>query len=268
MDSNKPPGYGDKLSPYGRSLMRSMGGGTLSLKLDPRAAKFWGVEHPTSLLNLLSDEEMIMAATNLPLSVVSQHEIMLERACPEGRPSRQDRRVRIAFWEEYEKAASTLDPMDLELVVSGTGVLHWSAYKEGLLSDQTMLAWFLTPPANYRVQMKEAMELGLSRLVEIMQLPLTDPSGKIRADIGALILQAYKLVDLRNHGAIAQKIVQLTADAGQVPDNGTMAPDEIDKKLAELEAKLRGDPPKHEPLNREPRDVVSEVVSDPKPSSK
>lgn len=248
-----------KLSPHARALMKAMGGSAQTIA--PNSAKFWGIDQPTSLINLVDDKELIEAATRLPISTFSLPEAELEKLCEAGSPTRQDRRMRIAFWEEYEKAASKLTgPMDLVNMVNGTGVLHWEAYKNSLLLDPNFLAWFLTPPASYKVQMKEAQELGLSRLIEIMSLPIQDPgTGKVRADVGALILQAYKLVDLRNQGAVAQKMVQITADAGKIPDDSHIDPDLLDQRLKELEAQLKGDQPALTHSKPEPKEVVAEL---------
>jgi hypothetical protein len=260
--SQETPGYGDKLSPFARSLMKALGGDPRTLSLTGAQITRWGLDRPESMLNLLGDEDLAAAALKLSSEFLRMSEYELQKLCGEARPSRLDRRVRIHFWEEYENAAKLGKAMDLDGVIREAGVHSWAAYRQDLLDSAPLLAWFLSPPASYKIQLKEAQDLGLSRLMEILELPIVDPvTKKPNVGVAAIILQAWKSVDMRLNGALTQRIVQLSGSMGEAPPGATavnMA--DVEKKLAELEAMLGPSPGAALPAPAEQQAVPPAVV--------
>lgn len=227
--------YFKNLSPHARSLMKMMGADPRSLTLTAAQIQRWGLDRPESVLNLIRDDELVRRAAQLPSVLLAMSDSELE-ARMDGRPTRQDRRMRLYFWEEYEQAAKLTQAVDLESLSKEVGILNWTAYRQNLVDNSDLLAWFLSPPASYRLQMREALDLGLKRLMDILELPIQDPkTGKVNAGVGLLVLQAYKLVDSRVNGAVAQKLIQLKADAGQVPEGGKFDEAAVERRLKELE---------------------------------
>lgn len=234
------------LSPYGKALLKELGGDPLrDVPLTPAQVKRWAKDRPESVLNLMPDQELAGLAAALPTEFFRMTEDTLKDRCPEGRPSRLDRRVRLQFWNEYEAAAKELREMDMQMVVEGTGALSWEAYRIEMATPEAaaLLAWFMTPPPEYSLRMREATELGVERLMDILELPLKDPvTNRVNVGVAALILAAYKLVSERAHGAIAQKIVQANMHVGEVPADGKtqVSIKDVDARIAELEKLLNG----------------------------
>lgn len=235
------------LSPYGKALLKELGGDpTKEIPLTPAQVKRWAKDRPESVLNLMPDKELSELAASLPTEFFRLTEDDLKARCPEGRPSRLDRRVRLQFWNEYELSAKELREMNMQTVVDGTGALTWEAYRTEMAvpeSGGALLAWFMTPPAEYAIRMREATELGVERLMDILELPLKDPTTqRVNVGVAALILAAYKLVSERVHGGIAQKIVQASMHMGDIPHEGKaqLSIKDVDARIAELEKLLNG----------------------------
>lgn len=234
------PGPEEKLSPYGKTLLKALGGDMAMVRATPAAIKRWGADRPESVLEVLP-EEIAKAALALPEDMFAFPVEELEK---QAGVTRQDRRVRIQFWEEYERAHRSAVQMDLNTVVKGTGLPAWEMYWSKIASMPVLLAWLLSPPPAYRLQMQEGHELGLNAIVEILSLPLLrkDKDGNDVPNIalGLLKLQAFKAIDARLHGAITQKMVQVQLQGGSVPagEEAHVSMDEVEKRLALLEAEL------------------------------
>lgn len=273
--SDDIPTYGDKLSPHAKALMKALGGDARFHALSPKQVSRWALDRPESPLNLMPDTELAAKAASLSEEFWELTEQQLKERCSPGHPSRVDLRTKLRFWEEYESAATALTPMDLGRVTDGTGALSWGIFRAALLEDPFLMAWFLLPPPGYRMQLQEAESLGLSRLMEILELPIVDPrTKKVRADIGKLIIEAWKLVDLRRHGAVTQRVVSLSASAGTAPGEASTQMDmqKVEERLNELRSQVEGRGPmqleegRRPPDRVEPKIVLSDIL-DPKKSS-
>lgn len=255
--------YPDKLSAAGKQLLKVLGGDPSLASITPAALKRWAVDQPTSIINLCPDEVLTRAAVHLPENYFRRTEAELIKEMPYEQVSRQDRRVRIQFWEEYEAAAKDNRPMDLEFVAQGTGAVNWPAFRDELVTCNAKLAWLMIPPAHYRVQLKEAQELGLGRLMNILEIPAQDPvTKKVNVGIAMMHLMVWKAIDLRLQGPMIQKIVSLTGNMGSAPEGGSAKVDmtSVDKRIAELEAQLQGTPQAEPDKPAEIVDVKSEVL--------
>jgi hypothetical protein len=231
---------GGQLSPYGKSLLKALGGDLGMVRATPHAVKRWGADQPESILHVLPPELQARILA-LPPEILELSENELVAALPGGL-TRQDRRLRINFWAEYERAQRAQEGMNLSTVVLDTGLPSWGVYEQRLYQMPALLAWLMQPPPSYQLQIKEAHELGISRLMEILALPLTMTDGKgnpkINVGVGLLILQAIKLVDNRRMGAPTQKNVQVNVDAGKAPEGATLSMEQIDRRIEELENNL------------------------------
>jgi hypothetical protein len=240
-DSNDPA----KVNPFARQLLKQLSGPS---NVNPKAIQRWAKDLPHSVLNLVGDELLEQAALAIDEELLAMSEMELASKCGPGRPARVDRRVRIQFWDEYENAAKLMKPMNLKKVVEETGADSWQGYREQLTSRPGLLAWFMNPPAGYRIQMREAQELGLARLMDILEMDnytMSRDGKKKVANVGVMAIQmmAFKLIDARNNGAITQKMVSLSASMGPIPDElSKLSQEEMNKKIAELEAIIKPDP--------------------------
>lgn len=252
------------LSPYGEALLKQVGGSLGMVRPTPHAMKRWGMDRPDSIIHVLP-EDFAKQVLKIPDEALELPEWRLEKelAEEENPVTRQDRRVRINFWQEYEQAHAQARKMNLTTVVQNTGLPSWQLYVDMLLTNHRRFAWLMHPPPGYELAMREAHELGMGRLVEILSLPLTkkDKNGNDVPNIGVglLILQAVKLVDNRRMGTPTQKNVNVNVDAGKSPSGASLNMEEVDKKLAELEAFFDGKAGSRPSDHREVLDVESEL---------
>jgi hypothetical protein len=146
-------------------------------------------------------------------------------------------RLRIAFWKEYDAAQSQMRGMmwsNISRLMQARPVA-FSMY----FHKQEILAYILCPPVSYDAFLEEALSHGMSRIREILDLPLRDEDGKVNAKVGELILKAAAFLDLRTHGGFLQKSqhVDVGITLGSVQKLAKeLSMDEIDKKIKELES--------------------------------
>jgi hypothetical protein len=146
-------------------------------------------------------------------------------------------RLRIAFWKEYDAAQSQMRNMlwsNISRLMQARPV-YFAAY----FHRQEILAYILCPPASYDAFLEEALSHGMSRIREILDLPLRDEDGKVNPKVGELILKAAAFLDLRTHGGFLQKSVHAEVGIGlnsvkKLADELSL--EEIDKKIKELES--------------------------------
>ena len=219
-----------QLSPFGKAIFREAKADLKEITPSLASAKHFDIGRSDSILNLIPPH-LAERALKIPDEILRHKDL-------EGQamPSRQDRRMRIRFWEEYENAASQRRAMELSNITEGTGLPSWPSYDLNLQNSPQLLAWFMTPPAGYRMLLQESMELGQERLREILALPLIPP-GKTTPDarIGLLILQAIKFIDQRLYGAITQRNVNVNLTQPIPPGQATVRMEDLDKKIKELE---------------------------------
>lgn len=226
--------------------MKALGGSPSMAKASAAHVAHWGLDQPESIAHHIPDE-FFAKLLSIPDGTLKIPEVKLEEL---AQVSRQDRRIRIQFWAEYERSCVEGRKMNFGDVVAGAGIPSWESYQARLDLSPELFAWLMQPPAAYQIQLKEASELGLRRLTDIMELPLTykDAKGNIKVNtgVGILILQAFKMIDQRLHGAITQKLVNvnLSGDAGEPGESRAVDMAKIDEKIAELERQLEGNVPR------------------------
>lgn len=228
-----------KLSPYARALIGVLDGNKAhALPVTPKSIERWGLDRPESFVNLIPEESGLKSAVvHLPEAYDKMTEWQLEQELPEP-ISRVDKRVKIKFWQEYEAAATEFRAINFLAVADGTGCANWGQYEIGLLTNPAKLAWLVRPPAEYNLQMKEAEQTGLKRLIEIMELPIMNEKGVPNIGVAAIILQAFKLVDMRLNGAVTQRMVNVNLNQTVPKEATAISMDTIDAKLKELEDKV------------------------------
>lgn len=230
------------LPPQTRELLHQFQLNPAYAKASPAAIRRFGLTTQEPILDLLPTSIQQLALA-LPPDQLEMTEDELERIYA---PARHDRRLKAAFWDEFERAARQSRQIDPTQITLGTGITHWEQYESRLLSNPTLACWFLTPPVHYRVQLKEAMSLSMKRLMDVLELPLLDHRGRPQVGVGLLILQAVKFLDARINGAITQKQIQVsvsqheTTQNGALPDGSTARLDmkAIDSRIAELEQQM------------------------------
>lgn len=217
------------------------------------AVRIWVEQDPRSLIQLAPEavqRAMLALPEELKLASEGQLRDLMRRRPKHGRAvpcfTPSDHQVRLSFWLEYERVQTEFD----KKMRTGNflrGVMGEEYFYQEWLKDQLRVAFLICPPVAYTAQLQEAVSFGLSRLREILSLPFyDDETGKVDVRVADLILKTTLALDMRQNGAITQKIqmenrtLQVSVKAGMKDVNeavlkGSMA--EIDKRLALLEKK-------------------------------
>ena len=262
----------DGPSPYSSFLARTAG---KNLNLAPTGpVDAFDPKHPRSLFSLLpievasrinnADVQQMMKYTDTELEEVYRPSIMV-------------RRLRTAFWLEYDRCVGTDTrydmKMDLARIVAGTCALKH--FKDVILPNNLQFGYMLRVPPNYLVCLTEALEQGANRLREILDIPLyktkgftkeghpyMDKEGNILYEpdhkAADLLLKAFAMLDLRVKGAVPQKLnirgmmdrrnVNVNVDAGMrrvtnvnndALEEKILSIEDLDKKLAQLSDESR-----------------------------
>ncbi len=175
------------------------------------------------------------------------------------KPTGTQNQLRLLFWIEYDRVQTSF-AKNMLLVNCFRGGVSEESYLR-YIKVPLLLAWIITPPTHYLVQMDALLDTGLKRLQEILDLPIVIPEHKkksritgkeetipAKVDTGAanLVMKAFAYVDMRKHGAITQRMeinqktlsVSVKSDAVDMQaaiKAGNMQ--EIDKRLKQLERK-------------------------------
>lgn len=177
-------------------------------------------DNPYSILNLVPPL-LREAIDNLSTNYYGLSERDLRRKinpCPEVA------RLRLNFWDEYERAVSQKRKMDLLSLTKG--VCSNDYFYTKILKNPDWVAFMTIPPADYQLALREMLELGWDRIREVLLLPITEKiqlktsvkgaDGKqetvyeiierTNTKLIGEIRQMVGMIDLRVKGAILQKV--------------------------------------------------------------
>lgn len=165
----------------------------------------------------------------------------------ENVPDPTSNKLRIAFWEEYERTQREgLPELDLERVIRG--VCSMKFLQEKFTKSDLQVAWLFHPPTEYKLDLRDLQHLSLKALRKIMAMPATNPDGTPNVKLIETQLKIFQHVDMRLEGAIIQRIdqrnlnVNVNADEkkGQaVEAKNALSMSEIDEKLKLLERRSK-----------------------------
>jgi len=236
-------------------------------------------EQRNSVINLVSSalqcriDEAIAAKPEL----FQMEEVDLARAIS-PRPSKTDNRIRMKFWDEYDRVHShatdgrnvgdRVPSMNMTAIYSGICMKEY--FYNVYLHKPEKVAWMLCMPSSYTVKMEELLAFGTEQLRDVLELPHCEVDKKGVVDLKSINTKLIEIkakivamVDQRVKGQVIQTIHQknmnlnVSATAADVKNAGmalTMA--DMDKRLAELD---RRDKLKERPQNG---DVEVEVVKE------
>lgn len=223
-------------------------------------------ERPACIGIMPEGEPMVEAASKIPLEHLVQSEIGLEELIrdnhKEGKFDKTLGITKILFWDEYDRAVSFKDEMNMENVWKPLVSYNW--WNAQILNNPLHLAWLLTPPAEEALVRKEMLLLGMSKLREAIDLPLREKvktsvmeNGKRKTVLiwrtnVPLIREIHSIVKTmqdRVHGTLTQKHhvekkslsinVNTDKDGVEIPTlgpNHSLNMDELDKAMEKLNA--------------------------------
>lgn len=155
-------------------------------------------------------------------------------------PSPTDNRLRLRFWDEYDRVQGTeKKAMNMANVLAGicSKELFYGTY----LKRSNKVAWLMCPPAGYMIKAEEALEFGLEQLRDILEQPHVQ-FNKVDTKLGELKAKIVMMLDTRVKGAVLQKSMNLHVSAthAQVQKAATAATaEELMEQLKVLEAQNR-----------------------------
>ena len=126
-----------------------------------------------------------------------------------------EKKLRIAFWLEHERALRNNTPINLNHIARG--IVNIRSLNSRILADPYKLAYILTPPEDYRVKLEEMLILALEEERKVLELPVIQRRiqitkdgkeivhEKVDAKLAALKHQIRESLHNRVHGAVAQK---------------------------------------------------------------
>jgi len=155
-------------------------------------------------------------------------------------PTPTDNRLRLAFWMEYDRAQTTVKDMVMTNVVSGVCTRDY--FYGNYLKHPEKISWLLCPIVSYEVKMREALDFGIDRLRDILELPYIDEKGRINTKILDLQAKIISMLDQRVKGSVLQKNMNLnvmTTDkvVAEMALGSTMG--DLDTRIRELQARER-----------------------------
>lgn len=188
------------------------------------------------------------------------------------RPNLTLKRLRSAFWYEYERLHSnhgrpTIHEKQIGVYRMCQGICTSQYFMEKVAKNNYYLAWIIRPPVNYLKALNESLEYGLDRMREILNfplykkkftkegLPITDKQTGAQVEepdnqTANMVLKTVAFLDLRVKGAVPLKIHQVTqqqnlnynvnagdsrvqVDAEKL-DMNLLSIEDLDKKIAGL----------------------------------
>lgn len=214
-------------------------------------------------------ESMGKAVRDIPIEYILKSELTLEadiRRRDGGKFDRTYGLLKILLWDEYQRSIDMDEPMILDNVWGTVASKKW--WDSNIVRDPMVLAWLITPPIDEILLKKEMIMLGINKLREVLEYPITktvfkkykDENGDIQflkeeeIDI-PLVKEIHSIVKTlqdRVHGAITQRheikqqsmSLNLSASTNTTqPQGSSVSLDELDKyaeKLRNIQSSIKG----------------------------
>ena len=140
----------------------------------------WNVDDPRSIPSLLPAflrGYLENAYKKRPELFLKNEDELIALIPPRLKPKATDRRVRLSFWEEYNRVAALRDPspnqnqahINTENVIRGVCSRSW--FTERFMQSPEKVAFMVCPPPSYLKALEEALVFGIDQVREILELP-------------------------------------------------------------------------------------------------
>lgn len=159
------------------------------------------------------------------------------------RPDEHLKVMKMHFWDKLERAVVDKQQMS-DFDVYG-GIIPRDMYDQIVDQKSLVVCWLCKRPISYEARLRIILEGGVEKMKDIMNLPLRDEDGNVNLKAANLVMNAFKLLDLRTHGAYLQRIeeksfqVHSTAKEERERVEANASIEEIDRKILELESKYK-----------------------------
>jgi len=243
----------------------------LGANLDSNELSIKDEDNPESLISLVPPEfaEFIRLIPN-ELFLLSEKEYI-----DKYQPDEIEFRLKLKFWDEWQQSLLQKGTMRLHAIYYGVCTKEFFYHR--IVKNPTKLAWIIIPPVDYEVNLRELLHRGLSRLTEIINLPIytetpimykgvrvKDEHGKymVKKEVSKGVLSEIRMIINiladRVHGAVVQRMqiqqqslnMNVTAEvkADRLPTASQDMLEQLDSQIKLLEEKLQPfeSPDKHE----------------------
>jgi hypothetical protein len=166
-------------------------------------------DNPRSITNLVS-EKVSQAIQAIPRELLLMDEQKLKKHV---KPSTTLNYVRLNFWLEYNRAQDTQKPMNMQVVMRGVAKMNY--FYDIILQNPAMMAWVVTPPADYTLVQRDILHSGLELLQKALKMDLVTTKTTIKVNRDGT--KVKNIVREPNVPAIAEvrKIVEMLSDRVQ-----------------------------------------------------
>lgn len=213
---------------------------TQETETEPAGYAIFDLKDPRSVVNMVPGvEREAILALGPEWRNLSERELY-KKVDPDPR----DARLRLAFWDEYSQAQDRGRKMFIANVVRN--ICPRDYWDDRVVVEPEKLAFIVLPPKDYVVAMRALLEQGLTKLEEVLALPLTMKTAKgVTVPNVRLITEMVKIIqmlDLRVKGAIIQKVrvdsrsVNLNL-AGDAP-GGQMTLEDLDNEIKKVSNRI------------------------------
>lgn len=219
-----------------------------TLALNELPGDLWVRDDERSVINLVPgavSEALLGTSKARPeLFQMDERTLLKQLREEEMLPTPTDNRLRLAFWNEYDRSQERRGMMDMVAVYAG--VCNKSYFYGRYLTRPEKMAWLVCPPASYEVVATEALSFGLEQLREILSLPVKDTQGRVNVKLGELQAKIVVMLDQRLKGGFTQRLEQKSmhlnisttdAQVSKIAMQGSMS--DIEKRIKELERRER-----------------------------
>lgn len=238
----------------------------MDLSLIPNADVFQRTE-PRALINLVPSQvqaAMLDAQKKEPeLFGLDERDLFKRLRQSERSPSPTDNRIRLAFWMEYD--SSQAEGRDFNIARAYSGICNRQFFYQHYLHSAARVAWLITAPVGYETKMEEALDYGLDRMREYLELDATK-DGKPNVKLMELQAKIVAMFEMRVKGGIVQRtetknlnLSVSTTDRRVAQATAELSMEALEKRLRELDKRERA-------ITAQTPSKPEEIVLEPDPS--
>lgn len=142
----------------------------MSLPDDLQEISIFNQDNPYSLLNL-SPDRLKPIIMKVPTSVFTLTETQFKE---KYKPNEIDGRLKLRFWDEWQGLMlRSLKKAKIDLSRVYYGICTQDYFEQVILKDPIKVANMIIPPFDYFTAMREILYCGISKIREIVLLPVT-----------------------------------------------------------------------------------------------
>lgn len=221
---------------------------------------------PRALINLVPTQvqsAMLDAQKKEPeLFGLDERDLFKKLRQSERTPSPTDNRIRLAFWMEYD--SSQAEGRDFNIAKAYSGICNRQFFYQHYLHSAARVAWLITAPVGYETKMEEALDYGLDRMREYLEIDAM-VGGKPNVKLMELQAKIVAMFEMRVKGGIVQRtetknlnLSVSTTDRRVAQATAELSMEALEKRLKELDKRERA-------ITQTPDKKPEEIVLEPDP---